>query len=204
MTRATPRKSAGTTAIVLCASLLMSAAPSRPAIGQKRTHLQPDHTPPLISLRPSTKVALVLAAAIGVAGQNGVSAQQSTPAAKAVPEVSSPHHSDEAPFLAENNAAMDKMMTGMTVKPTGDVDQDFTAMMIPHHQGAIDMAQAELRYGHNEQLRRIAQEIIVEQQQEIVAMRLALGQPLPPSVAAPDQPLDLKASARDSHKHREP
>ncbi len=88
MTRATPRKSAGTTAIVLCASLLMSAAPSRPAIGQKRTHLQPDHTPPLISLRPSTKVALVLAAAIGVAGQNGVSAQQSTPAAKAVPEVS--------------------------------------------------------------------------------------------------------------------
>ena len=53
-------------------------------------------------------------------------------------------------------------------------------MMIPHHQGAIDMAQAELRYGKNEQLRRIAQEIIVEQQQEIAAMRLALGQPLPP------------------------
>jgi Domain of unknown function (DUF305) len=59
--------------------------------------------------------------------------------------------------------------------------------MIPHHQGAIDMAQAELRYGHNEQLRRIAQEIIVEQQQEIIAMRLALGQPLPPSAPAPDQ-----------------
>ena len=48
-------------------------------------------------------------------------------------------------------------------------------MMIPHHQGAIDMARAELRYGHNEQLRRIAQEIIVDQQQEIAAMRLALG-----------------------------
>jgi hypothetical protein len=94
---------------------------------------------------------------------------------------------DEAPFLAENDAAMTKMMDGMTVKPTGDVDADFTAMMIPHHQGAIAMAQAELRYGRNEQLRRIAQEIIVEQQQEIAAMRLALGQPLPPSVAAPDQ-----------------
>jgi uncharacterized protein (DUF305 family) len=94
---------------------------------------------------------------------------------------------NEAPFLAENDAAMTKMMDGMTVKPTGDVDADFTAMMIPHHQGAIDMAQAELRYGRNEQLRRIAQEIIVEQQQEIAAMRLALGQPLPPSVAAPDQ-----------------
>ena len=99
--------------------------------------------------------------------------------------------SQEAAFQAENQAAMDKMMAGMDIKPTGDVDHDFTAMMIPHHQGAIDMAQAELRYGHDEQLRRIAQEIIVEQQQEIVAMRLALGQPLPPSTAAPDQPSNL-------------
>jgi hypothetical protein len=94
---------------------------------------------------------------------------------------------DEAPFLAENNAAMTTMMDGMSVKPTGDVDRDFVAMMVPHHQGAIDMAQAELRYGHNEQLRRIAQEIVVEQQQEIVAMRVALGQPLPPQAPAPDQ-----------------
>ena len=99
--------------------------------------------------------------------------------------------SQEATFLAENQAAMDKMMAQMDIKPTGDVDHDFTATMIPHHQGAIDMAQAELRYGHNEQLRRIAQEIIVEQQQEIVAMHLALGQPLPPSTAAPDQPSNL-------------
>jgi uncharacterized protein (DUF305 family) len=96
--------------------------------------------------------------------------------------------SQETAVLAENQSAMDKMMAGMDIKPTGDVDHDFTAMMIPHHQGAIDMAQAELRNGHNEQLRRIAQEIIVEQQQEILAMRLALGQPLPLSTAAPDQP----------------
>ena len=94
---------------------------------------------------------------------------------------------DEAQFLAENDQAMTKMMEGMSVKPTGDIDRDFVAMMVPHHQGAIDMAQAELRYGHNEQLRRIAQEIVVEQQQEIIAMRLALGQPLPPSAPAPDQ-----------------
>jgi uncharacterized protein (DUF305 family) len=97
----------------------------------------------------------------------------------------------EARFLSENVAAMTRMMTGMEIKPSGDVDQDFAAMMIPHHQGAMDMAQAELRHGHNEQLRRIAQEIIIDQQQEIAAMRLALGQPLPPSAAAPDQPSDL-------------
>jgi Domain of unknown function (DUF305) len=103
--------------------------------------------------------------------------------------------SGEALFLAENRVAMDKMMAGMDVKQTGDVDRDFTAMMIPHHQGAIDMAQAELRYGHNELLRRMAQEIIVQQQQEIAAMRMAVGQPLPPSAPAPDQPADLSPSA---------
>jgi hypothetical protein len=96
--------------------------------------------------------------------------------------------SEEAPFLAENEAAMTKMTAGMDVKPTGDVDRDFVAMMEPHHQGAIDMAQAVLRYGHNEQLRRLAQEIIVTQQQEIAAMRLALDLPLPPSVPSPTQP----------------
>ncbi|WP_059415219.1 DUF305 domain-containing protein [Cupriavidus basilensis] len=95
--------------------------------------------------------------------------------------------SDEEKFMAENDAAMTKMMDGMAVKPSGDIDADFAAMMIPHHQGAIDMAMSELRYGHNEQLRRIAQEIIVDQLQEIAAMRLALGQPLPPSEPAPTQ-----------------
>ena len=91
----------------------------------------------------------------------------------------------EAPFLAENDAAMAKMMNEMTVQPTGDVDRDFVAMMVPHHQGAIDMARAVLRYGRNEQLKRLAQEIIVTQQQEIAVMRLAVGEPLPPPIPAP-------------------
>jgi hypothetical protein len=93
-----------------------------------------------------------------------------------------------AKFRAENTAAMEKMMAGMAIKSSNDVDRDFANMMIPHHQGAIDMAEAELRYGHNEQLRRIAQEIIVDQQQEIAAMRLALGDALPPPIAAPTRP----------------
>lgn len=93
----------------------------------------------------------------------------------------------EAPFLAENDAAMTKMMNAMAIKPSGDVDHDFVAMMSPHHRGAIDMAQAELRHGHNEQLKRLAQEIIVTQQQEIAAMKLALNLPLPPSLPSPDQ-----------------
>lgn len=91
----------------------------------------------------------------------------------------------EVAYLAENKAAMDRMMAGMAAKPTGNVDADFAAVMIAHHQGAIDMAVVELRHGRNPQLRRIAQEIIVDQQQEIAAMKLALGQKLPPSSPAP-------------------
>jgi hypothetical protein len=93
----------------------------------------------------------------------------------------------ESSFMAENDKAMTTMMNRMNVKPTGDIDRDFVEMMQPHHQGAIDMAESELRYGHNEQLRRIAQEIIVDQQQEITAMSAAIGQPLPPSAPAPTQ-----------------
>jgi hypothetical protein len=93
----------------------------------------------------------------------------------------------EAPYVAENVSAMTKMMIDMGIRPSGDVDTDFVAMMVPHHQGAIEMAQAELRHGPNELLRRMAQEIIVTQLQEITAMRLSLGQPPLPSVPSPAQ-----------------
>jgi uncharacterized protein (DUF305 family) len=99
----------------------------------------------------------------------------------------------EAPFLEENNFAMTKMMRGMTIKPTGDINRDFVAMMVPHHQGAIDMAEAELRYGKSAELRRIAREIIVDQMQEITLMRLAVGEPLPPSASSPTDPLPASA-----------
>jgi uncharacterized protein (DUF305 family) len=100
---------------------------------------------------------------------------------------------EAAPFLAETDAAMKKMMNDMAVKPTGDVDVDFVAMMVPHHRGAIDMALAVLRHGRNPQIRRLAQEIIVTQQQEIAAMQLAVGEPLPPSVPSPTQPAPRSA-----------
>ena len=102
----------------------------------------------------------------------------------------------EAAFNQANRASMATMMAGMAARPSGNVDRDFVAMMVPHHQGAIDMAIAELKYGRDEQLRRIAQEIIVDQQQEIAAMRLALGEPLPPSTAAPTQ-----AAPPPAHHH---
>ena len=95
--------------------------------------------------------------------------------------------SAEASFMVENDAAMRKMLNDMAVKPTGDVDADFVAMMVPHHQGAIDMALAVLRHGRNLQIRRLAQEIIVTQQQEIVVMRFAVSRPLLPSRPLPPE-----------------
>lgn len=100
----------------------------------------------------------------------------------------------EAPFLSENAAAMKRMMAAMHITPTGDADADFVAMMVPHHQGAIDMAMAELRHGRNEQLKRLAQGIIVTQTQEIQAMRLALGQP--PGPAEPPHVLRAVGGAK--------
>jgi Domain of unknown function (DUF305) len=106
---------------------------------------------------------------------------------------------EESAFLKENEAAMTRMMNDMAAKPTGDIDRDFVAMMSPHHQGAIDMAVIELRYGRNEQLRRIAQEIIVDQMQEIAAMKLAIGEKVDDSRPAPTQP--APAAAASEHHH---
>ena len=99
-------------------------------------------------------------------------------------------------FVAAMDQAMDRMMADMHVAPTGDVDRDFVTMMIPHHQGAIDMSVAVLNHGRNPQLKRIAQEIIVEQQQEIAVMRLAIGDPLPPPMPVPTQ----QGGAADAHR----
>jgi uncharacterized protein (DUF305 family) len=72
--------------------------------------------------------------------------------------------------------AVHLMHGAMMIDPSGNPDRDFAAMMIPHHQGAIDMARAELRFGKDERLRRLAQGIIVEQNQEIAAMRAILAE----------------------------
>jgi len=113
-----------------------------------------------------------------------------------------PAPSDEAAFLKENDAAMTKMMKDMAAKPSGDIDRDFVAMMTPHHQGAIDMAVIELRYGKNETLRRLAQEIIVDQMQEIDAMKLAIGEKVSSSAPAPTQPAPTTTTPSGmNHEH---
>ena len=79
-------------------------------------------------------------------------------------------------FVDMMTVSMQRMDKGMEQAPmNGNVDHDFATMMIPHHQGAIEMAKAELSYGKDPVMRRLAQEIIVDQQSEIEAMKLQLG-----------------------------
>jgi uncharacterized protein (DUF305 family) len=75
--------------------------------------------------------------------------------------------------------ALDKSMATMhsemeKVRYSGSPDADFALMMVPHHQGAIEMAKVELQYGKDVRLRRLAQEIIITQQSEIEVMKAGL------------------------------
>jgi len=79
-------------------------------------------------------------------------------------------------FNALMDQAMSRMDRDMMRSMNGKPDHDFATMMIAHHQGAIDMAEVELRYGQDERLRRLAQGIIVEQNQEIAVMRQILAE----------------------------
>jgi uncharacterized protein (DUF305 family) len=72
-------------------------------------------------------------------------------------------------------ASMKTMMNGMHVKPTGKPDEDFVSMMIPHHQGAIDMAKVELQYGTDPELRQLATDIVAAQDKEIAQMKAWLA-----------------------------
>lgn len=79
-----------------------------------------------------------------------------------------PIQSQETNYAQEMKAAHQKMMNEMTaMTPSGNPDKDFAMMMMPHHQGAIDMAELQLKYGKDPELRKMAQEIIDAQKREI-------------------------------------
>jgi uncharacterized protein (DUF305 family) len=80
------------------------------------------------------------------------------------------------PFARAMAAAMEKMMQDMhAAGSTGNPDVDFLAMMIPHHEGAVEMARLELVYGRDPLTRRLAEEIIASQTAEIGAMKNRLA-----------------------------
>jgi hypothetical protein len=84
------------------------------------------------------------------------------------------------PDWSELIASMDKMHMAMeAIKRSGNSDVNFVRLMLPHHQAAIDMAKTQLLYGKDPQMRRLAQEIITDQQLEIELMQRWLKQQKP-------------------------
>lgn len=92
---------------------------------------------------------------------------------------SAPHgHGTQAAQSASTRAfiaANDRMHRDMAIQYSGNADRDFVAGMIPHHQGAIDMARAVLQYGHDPEVKAMAQAIIAAQEKEITEMRAMLA-----------------------------
>ena len=117
----------------------------------------------MISHRPSPPFVMLLLLALA-------------PASSAAPPAAKSSSVKEAPFLRANDVAMTRMMAGMGVAPSGDVDRDFARMMIPHHQGGIDMARALLRYGKDPKMKALARAIIAKQEEEIALMRRMIGE----------------------------
>ena len=92
------------------------------------------------------------------------------------------HPSTTSPALAwsELMASMEKMHDAMaSIESSGSSDADFVRLMLPHHQAAIDMAKTQLLYGKDPQMRRLAQEIITDQQSEMELMQLWLREHAP-------------------------
>jgi uncharacterized protein (DUF305 family) len=82
------------------------------------------------------------------------------------------------PAWGEWTASVARMHSSMTsVRPSGNTDVDFATLMLPHHRAAIDMARTELMFGTDPRMRRLAQEIVTDQQSEIELMQLWLKQP---------------------------
>jgi uncharacterized protein (DUF305 family) len=102
---------------------------------------------------------------------------------------------NERQFLFARDLAVSDVSRASLFEPTGNVDRDFVAMMIPPGQAIIDMARAELLYGRNDELRNLAETVVAQQQQQISMMNGAVA-----SMASMQTEEELLASTRTAKR----
>jgi Domain of unknown function (DUF305) len=133
--------------------------------------------PPLVAgvFGAGVSVGVVLAGAEAVPSQAGPLFHHD-PAAAAMADSLCTSPGARSKFQRDMDAGMDRMMADMHAPGySGDVDVDFLAMMVPHHEGAVDMARLVLEHGRDPATRMLAEEIIAGQTIEIESMRRRLS-----------------------------
>lgn len=119
---------------------------------------------------PTTVLAAISICLLPLLGPNLAQAQQSSPSHN-MPGMTTSQPNSDNPEIKAFNDANAKMHRAMSRPLTGKADWDFTLGMIPHHQGAIDMARVELKYGTDPELRKLAEDIVAAQEKEIAFMK---------------------------------